>query len=463
MSVLGPRFRERNSVVPANNRIRAGDLNVVNNTTQAVSLYAPVWATGTSTPAIRKKTWDEVHPGPPFLSGGPFLSVEIVRPEYNVQGQGSYLCSVGHAPGWTFRYDGGFYDPTWVAGLDEIPESEYNSIGSTFSSLYPDLTDLGSGAYARLRPKLSNAGLGQAIAEMRDLPKMLSTTSRGFSSIWNGIRNTFDTTRGAAAASRFRLKGDVRRYGRQAPKAASDQFLNQQFGWVPFLGDLMSVYDTYQNARKLKAQISRDNGSWIKRRRVDHKLESQQVVYHRTDHPGCQPYGYPFTTMYDATSFDYSVTLLETTEVWYEGQFKYYRPEFDWDSDKSKGLIAALRREMAIYGADLDPVLVWKVTPWSWLADWFTNAGDAIQRAQDWATDQLVSKYFYLMHRRRRFFVLNARFKTIDGKQHSYFWFRSADIKRRMVADSPFEFSLDGGDLSPRQLAILGALGISRS
>jgi hypothetical protein len=96
------------------------------------------------------------------------------------------------------------------------------------------------------------------------------------------------------------------------------------------------------------------------------------------------------------------------------------------------------------------------------VGDWFSNAGDVVQAAQEWATDSMVSKYMSLMHHRRRRFELKSEFSTCDGQLHKLIWYREADIKRRQAAGSPFDFVLSGS-LSPRQLAILIALGISRT
>lgn len=455
MPVNGSRFRARNSVVPIGNRTTAGRLDIVDLNQKVLGLYQNILTLSSGTPAIREKTWDEIHPGPPYLTGGPFTNIKITRPEHTLQGNVNLDCGPWN-PTSRLRYKGSFYDPLWIPALDNWTDADFNGLGHIYSNFFPDLTSIGSGAYARLRPQLAHAGLGQAIAEIRDLPKMLKTTAGGFSS-------AFQALGGLASLSKGK-RGSIRQYGRMLPKSASNQFVNQQFGWVPFLNDLRQCYDVYQNAGRYKAQISRANNTWQKRKRVDNKIESRTLLYTRNDIPGCQPYGEPFQSfMYVPGSFKYTIHLVESTDVWYEGTFKYYRPEFDWDSDRSRGPIAALQREMAIYGADLNPVLVWKVTPWSWLADWVSNAGDAVQRAQDWATDALVSKYMYLMHHKRRSFELRSIFTTIDGARHEYVWYRSAEAKRRQDADTPFQFSLAGGSLSPRQIAILAAIGISRS
>jgi hypothetical protein len=450
----GIRYRSRQTVTPPSNRVLAGKRIIwnVNTNSQQGTSTLDVYDTQNSDPAISEKSWDEIHSGPPYLKGGPLDLIEIVRPKWNVQGAGSFLCNswYNQPSGWKYMYQGGFYNPLWIPSLDPHSDAVYNALGTVYNDLYPDLDSLGSQAYARLRPQLARAGLGQALVEMREVPHMLKTSAKGFHEIWRQIAS-------------FKQRGSTKRAARMLPKGAGNQFLNIQFGWVPFLKDLQDTLSVYQNARQLKSQISRDNGRWIKRRRVDKLIESRDVVYTRTDIPGVQPTGNPGFDFYDTSSYLYTITKVETTNVWYEGSWKYYRPEFDWDSDMSKGPIAALQREMAIYGADINPTLIWKVTPWSWLADWFTNAGDAVQRAQDWGTDSMVSKYMYLMHHKTYGFELNSMFRTSNGQGRNMTWYRTASTKRRQNASTPFSFGPAGGDLTPRRLAILAALGLSRS
>lgn len=447
MPFVGQRSRTRNSKLPANNRMLAGKLWVWNPTTGAKGLYSDVYGATSSTPSLRESVWDELHPGPPYKTGGAFASVKIQRPGHILQDSGWYRTGIWYnqPANLEFVYEGGFYDPEWIPSWDSVPESEYNSLGSSYSTLFPDLSALGAGAYAKLRPQIEQVSVAVALAESRDIPKMLKTTSQGFHSIW-------------------RTLGGSLKHNPMRPKKAADHFLNHQFGWVPFLSDMSKIYKTYQDTARLKSQISRDNGREVRRKRVDRKLESESVIYTRSDYPGCQPAGYPFYGMYQpGAPIKYTVTLKEFTDVWYEGVFRYYRPEFDRSLEGYDSKYTEVRRQMALYGLNVNPSTIWAATPWTWLIDWFTNAREVIQRAEDWATDQVVSKYMYLMHRRQRIFEMKSQFTTKDGKYHELYWYRSADIKRRQPASSSFGFSLSPSSLTGRQIAILGALGISRT
>jgi hypothetical protein len=185
-------------------------------------------------------------------------------------------------------------------------------------------------------------------------------------------------------------------------------------------------------------------------------------VYERTDIAGCSPVNFWWASNMTVGPVHYTVTLQEIIDVWYEGVFKYYRPEFTDQAASDYPIWSGVNRQMTLYGAHINPVVIWRATPWTWLADWFGNAGDIIQYGQDLATDSMVSKYMYLMHHHRRRFELKSEFTTSDGVAHQCIWYREADIKRREKAGSPFNFVLSG-DLTPRQIAILAALGISRT
>lgn len=443
MTMTGNRYRERSSPMPVNNKQLAGNLNIYHKVTGAFVGIKHVQYTPTAVyPMWREKTWDFKHPGPPFLSGGPFANIYIEFPTFNVQAPGSYATnnSVGS---WTYRYDGGFHSPLWVGALDTIAEADYYNLNlESDSILLPDLASLADAAYARLRPSLTKVNLGVTIAEMRDLPRMLKTTASGFHGIWKN------------------LNGDIRSNS-MAPRKAANHFINTQFGWIPFLDDMHKMFDAYYNSHHYFAQAERDNDKWVRRIRRDKTIESETLLYSRNDIHGCQPSnaGDYFGIITGPVS--YTIKLQSYTEVWYEGSFKYFRPEFEPDYVKNNPNMSAVKRHMELHGLNISPTLIWKATPWSWAADWFSNSGDLIQRAEDWATDSLVSKYMYLMHRHRRRFELRSRFTTSNGVSHDLVWYRSAEIKRRESASSHFSFHLSA-DLTGRQKAILLALGMGR-
>jgi len=446
------RRRIRDSFLPPGNHLLAGKLNTYLKSTGAfVSTYQNRYTATSVYPETRESTWDVLHPGPPYVSGGNFASIKIATPHFNVQDVGKYPVSWPN-PTWFRQYDGGFFDPLWPGTIESLTESDYYSLApdTPDSILMPDLDPIGALAYSKLRPSVEKAGLGVALAEARDLPRMLQGSAKVFSDSWRTM--AFSTSwRGA--------RGN--QYNPMRPKRLADDFVNHHFGWVPFLSDMHRFADTFQHARKYMSQISADNSKWVRRRRADEKLESEAVVYSRTDISGCQPSNGGDYSGITVGPMRFTIKLQELTEVWYEGVFKYYRPEFDDSLASNHSRWAAVQRMITLYGANVNPIVIWRATPWSWSIDWFSRAGANIQLAQDMATDAVVSKYMYLMHHLIRRFEIRSEFTTADGRSHDLVWYRYADVKRRQRAHSSFDFSLSLA-LTPKQIAILAALGISR-
>lgn len=446
MNRFGLRSRIRDSEIPSGIATRAGELNTVESTGAKVSTYQYVNMASSVYPGIRERTYDVLHPGPPFVTGSNFTGITIVSPHYDVRDVGKYDTSVTLPLNRHRRYDGGFVDPYIPGNIETLLESDYFTLQEETinATLMPNLDSLGAAAYSKLRPKLEHAGIAVALAEAKDVPRMLQSSSRSFSDIWKG------------------MKGDLSSNVMQ-PKKVANEFVNQEFGWFPFVRDMSSFNETFQHARLYMDRISDRNNKWTRRYRREENVEAETLLYTRTDISGCQPAGAGnFIGMDVPSSRLYTIKLQELTEVWYEGTFKYYRPEFD------KGLASYYtkwgnaQRLMTLYGAAVNPVVLWKITPWSWAADWYSNAGNCIQAIQDAGTNAFVTKYMYLMHHYRRRLECRSRFTTSDGQSHDIIWYRSADIKRRRKAGSPFAFSLGGSGLSATQIAILAALGIGR-
>lgn len=449
--LIGPRYRERFTPSGSENIV----LGRYRNYHGTLNPYGPSfidkprteWVTqlaGSPIPksSLYERCWDFINPGPPYLSGGALTSAKAYLPTQELKGHGRYSSPRQAADYWV--YEGGFGVPDFVG--DPLQTSHYTTLGinqQNFPLLFPSLEALGSGAYSKLRPGIEKAGLGVALAEARDLPRMMKTTSSGFHDIWRNLSGH----RSQNAISMPRNK-------------ASEHYLNTQFGWVPFLSDLEKFHKVYDNAAAYMAQLARDNGQWIKRIRTDKTISSETLLSTWNGYR-IRPVTYPISTIY--TTGPAQARLIEryTTYIWYEGRFKYYRPEFDWTKGRDNSWPASIRRHMTLYGARISPSIIYQATPWSWLADWFTNVGDTIQRASDWAFDGMVSKYMYLMHHHLRELILQQDI-YVQGELKTLEWSRFCDIKRRVNANSHYGFNLSPDALTGRQLSILGALGLSR-
>lgn len=116
-------------------------------------------------------------------------------------------------------------------------------------------------------------------------------------------------------------------------------------------------------------------------------------------------------------------------------------------------------------GTDFNVSTAWEIMPWSWLADWFSDSGDFLRNITYLASDNLVLRYGYVMHTFSE--TRNIVQRNITPKP---LWFGIPEtmtqqcvftIKTRHRA-TPYGFGLDVEAFSPRQWAILAALGLTK-
>lgn len=403
-------------------------------------------------------------PKGPYMVGGPLFLSKLQRPVSMVGGS-TVMTGPGRLPAgasthngfsdgsdWRARYSGGFvlsttYSSIWTAEK-AIEESQYVS-GLNDNNL----STLGSRGYNALRPKVATAGVFQTIAEAKDVPRTILSSMRGAADLWSSICRRPDLMPRYAAEQQLRS-------WKRAPGRASDHFVNHQFGWVPLVKDVTDLCSTIINFDDTVAKIRDRNGRWVKRRFHEDVDQREEVLFSVTGSTSfCTP------SLGDAYIVPNSARLdcvrVHSTRVWYEGSFRQYYPEFDASLMSGHPALEKVAQAIRIAGAEVNPVNVYKVLPWSWAVDWFVNVGDQIQVLQDMATDAVVSRYFYLMRHTVRRVEYRVRFSTLDGQHISFTALAGYDIKRRVPGHNAFGFTALPTGLSARRLAILGALGIS--
>jgi hypothetical protein len=314
-------------------------------------------------------------------------------------------------------------------------------------SNYPDMADWGDRAYNASKPNLEKAGGGVFLAELRDFPRMMRTSSRLFHDIWkNGFGNTISK--------------------HMQPKKAADHFLNHQFGWVPFISDIRKFYNAFDRADEHIEKLSRENGQWIRRKRLMYENSTSPVTLGAGWGVKLFPnssFDSPFAPWFPPGSpAEWKVTEEIQTKVYSVGRWRYYRPEFDRTDPKYHGIINDLKRQMTLYGMRISPSNIYKATPWSWAIDWVSNFGDQIDRANSALVDSVACQYLYVMQHQQRVRKFYQTLPFTSGTVSLEFT-RVIETKQRREGLSPYGFSLSLANLTPRQIAIAGALGISRS
>lgn len=224
------------------------------------------------------------------------------------------------------------------------------------------------------------------------------------------------------------------------------EYLNYVFGWKPMVDDLRSFATTIRDRKATIDQYHRDAGQKV-RRQYEFPTERTTTIYDNVRfRTGNVTTGYAFV--------DGRVEHTEETQKWFSGAFRYYLPDGNSTLGKWERYADEADR---LLGTDLTPEVLWNLSPWSWMLDWFGSIGDVMTNISALGHDGTVMQYGYLMERKKVQQIWTGSFngqplKTIN----------SYSTKRRIPA-SPYGFGVNFESLSTKQLAILAALGLSHS
>jgi hypothetical protein len=306
---------------------------------------------------------------------------------------------------------------------------------SRFPSAFPTLASaatlnaLGTTAISRVSPTNPLNGLGQFLGELRQLPTIPRIKE------WKKITKNF----------------------RKLARKGSSEYLNAQFGWVPFVSEILNVAQTAMKHGAYVKQLDRDSGR-IVRRRYSFPDDSNTTVTNLGT-----SYGSPDLNsyLYDAPG-QLSRTSKTTTKRWFSGAFTYYVPPAN-----SPKLIDRLKRAEFIakrlYGARVNPQLVYQLAPWSWALGWVTNAGDIVNNLTNFTEDGLVMRYGYIMSEttlEETYSLVGLKLKNQSPITLSQSF--TTKVKQRARA-TPFGFGLNASSFNLKQWSIIAALGISKA
>jgi len=243
------------------------------------------------------------------------------------------------------------------------------------------------------------------------------------------------------------------------------EYLNGIFGWLPLLNDIQDMYQTYRNLDKQLAQIYRDNGKGIHRRR-----EIKNTI--STTAPTDASYNFPFGNWqnpgptWPTGRSRYIEQVVNIERVWFVGKFRYYIPDIGSSQWKA-------RATRALFGLNPTPEVIWNLLPWSWLADWFANVGDLMSNMSTNAVDNLTAEYAYVMRtvETRSHISAYTTWNQLGTSPLGTTWIPkgaasgeafSQTISKTRVVGSPYGFGANFDSFSNYQLGVLAALGISR-
>lgn len=305
----------------------------------------------------------------------------------------------------------------------------------------PDTTmvSMGTKGWDRLKPGRTSADVGQMIGELKDFGQMFKPV---FS--WKpGKEGFLNKSPSQQLAAIKKAASDGRGVG--------NAYLAYEFGWNSFARDLDTLLESTMKLQSALKQLRRDNGKLVRRRGTI----SGGSVHSIVDQTG---YGLfqPTVGPYWADSGKAKATTITETinRFWFSGAFRYFIPDLP-DSPVDLG---NLRR---LLGLTPTPKLAWELTPWSWLADYFGNVGSVLSNVSGNAADSLVAVYAYVMGTEGNIVTRKVQFRGMSGRTYKCQYVMTRICKRRLGA-TPYGFGVDLSGISPKQAAILAALGLSR-
>jgi len=265
--------------------------------------------------------------------------------------------------------------------------------------------------------------------------------------------------------------------GTDRARSAGSEYLNLAFGWIPLLSDLHNVLKAVVNSAAIIKQMERDSGRVVRRRmRFPTQTNSESIAtpsgsnYRDLYSPGttgmrqASDLAPEYREVYwnsskSSAMLRPSYTTYTRQDIWFSGAFTYYL-------DPGKTLIGKFERyeQLAnkLLGIRITPGVLWELTPWSWLSDWFVDLGTGLQTASMFQKDDLVLKYGYLMRKTTRGAVTSITFKNYVGEERTFTTEHKLVRKERFRA-TPYGFGLNPQSFTERQWAILGALGLSKA
>lgn len=242
----------------------------------------------------------------------------------------------------------------------------------------------------------------------------------------------------------------------EVAKAAGSEYLNAVFGWLPLVSDMKDTAQSVMDGNMILENYHNASGSFVHREFAFPDIESteESVVGKATAN-----YGNVSVAAMNNGVQDVTRSRKKRTRRWFSGAFTYQANSASNSFARCLGIGSDAEK---LFGTALTPDLIWELTPWSWAIDWFSNAQNVISNVRAFELAGLVMRYGYIMEETSIVDTYTMPPNTITNSiVHLPPCTMTYTVKRRREAN-PFGFGVGWEGLSPTQLAITAALGITR-
>jgi len=234
----------------------------------------------------------------------------------------------------------------------------------------------------------------------------------------------------------------------------SGNYLNYSFGIAPTVSFVKDFTTAARSADAILEQYERDAGKLVRRQwDLPKDITSDQgsgTLWTRWRFPSDTDQGFTYD-LQGGWKWDRKRVIKRR----FAGAFTYPLPVEGW-----RRTLAEFER---LYGVMPGIDTAWELVPFSFVVDYFSNAGSVLSNLNAFTLDGLVMPYGYVSEEIISDYTFSGTYsyrETPTGplKSRSQLLELKIKQKRRRKAN-PFGFGVDG-DLTGRQLSILAALGI---
>ena len=252
-------------------------------------------------------------------------------------------------------------------------------------------------------------------------------------------------------------------------KSLGSEYLNYQFGWQPLKAEVNAVVNAARNHRDVMQNYKHNEGSNV-HRKFHFPDETQQWEFENSrSNAIAWPSGSKFQSLAQPAAHCVSYVRNERKR-WFEGCFTYGGPG---KADNYSRHLGFGSEADAVFGLNLNPANLWEAAPWSWAVDWFTNAGDVITNVGNFVTAGLVMRYGFMMEETISESYTqygdscwtcykSGKSGTKTSKREGATRIGHRTVTKTRAPANPFGFGVGWEGLSPTQLAITAAIGITR-
>jgi len=292
-------------------------------------------------------------------------------------------------------------------------------------------------AYARTAPTSVVFDAGQFLGELREgLPRL------GLESVKSGLKFY---------------------------KGLGSDYLNVEFGWKPFVTDIVNATKALLQATE---ELSQQGQRVHRRHSAPLVTQADYRTFSRAHTFGSGGPGLLSPAALSAAGITSQLvqsggdglataeyTKTRSVKRWFEGEFTSFFP-LGFNPDDF------FHRAQQLIKLQLDPKTLWELSPWSWLVDWQLRIGDTIAANQYAANDLLIMHYGYAME--TAVYTTECSWRTTSPS--GYFGYPSkgrhlaTTVYKRRLRANPYGFRVGtSGGLTDSQLLILGALGLTKA